>query len=44
MFSFIRSLTPIQYNTKKRAQVFLFAHIFYFTYKLKHLRIQLIQN
>jgi len=32
---------PIQSNVNKRAQVFLFARIFYnvtFTYKLKHLR------
>ena len=38
---------PIQSNVNKRAQVFLFAHIFYnitFTYKLKHLRFQLTRN
>ena len=38
---------PIQSNVNKRAQVFLFARIFYnitFTYKLKHLRFQLTRN
>ena len=38
---------PIQSNVNKRAQVFLFARIFYnitFTYKLKHFRFQLTRN
>ena len=38
---------PIQSSVNKRAQVFLFARIFYnitFTYKLKHLRFQLTRN
>jgi len=38
---------PIQSNVNKRAQVFLFARIFYtitFTYKLKYLRFQLTRN
>ena len=36
---------PIQSNANKRAQVFLFARIFYnITYKLKHLCFQLTQN
>ena len=35
---------PIQSNANKRAQVFLFARIFYITYKLKHLRFQLTRN
>ena len=37
----IVSICPIQSSVNKRAQVFLFARIFYnntFTYKLKHLR------
>jgi len=37
----------LQSNVNKRAQVFLFARIFYnitFTYKLKHLRFQLTRN
>ena len=40
-------LQSIQSNANKRAQVFLFARIFYnitFAYKLKHLRFQLTQN
>ena len=40
-------MNPIQSNVNKRAQVFLFARIFYnitFTYKLKHLRFQLTRN
>ena len=36
---------PIQSNTNKRAQVFIFARIFYnITYELKHLRFQLTRN
>ena len=36
---------PIQSNVNKRAQVFLFARIFYnITYKLKHLRFHLTRN
>jgi len=38
---------PIQSNVNKRAQVFLFARIFYnitFTYKLKHVRFQLTRS
>jgi len=36
---------PIQSNANKRAQVFLFARIFYnITYKLKHPRFQLTRN
>ena len=35
----------IQSNANKRAQLFLFARIFYnITYKLKHLRFQLTGN
>jgi len=40
-------LQSIQSNANKRAQVFLFARIFYnitFAYKLKHLRFQLTRN
>ena len=36
---------PIQSNANKRAQVFLFARIFYnIAYELKHLRFQLTRN
>ena len=36
---------PIKSNANKRAQVFLFARIFYnITYKLKHLRFQLTRH
>ena len=39
------SSKPIQSNVNKRAQVFLFARIFYnITYKLKHIRFQLTRN
>jgi len=35
---------PIEFNTNKLAQVFIFARIFYIAYKLKHLRFQLTRN
>jgi len=36
---------PTQSNANKRAQVYLFARIFYnITYKLKHLQFQLTRN
>jgi len=44
LFQYAYGQYPIQSNVNKRAQVFLFARIFYnitFTYKLKHLRFQL---
>ena len=45
--NYLHTIYPIQFNVNNRAQVFLFARIFYnitFTYKLKHLRFQLTRN
>ena len=42
---FIIIIIIIQSNVNKRAQVFLFARIFYnIAYKLKHFRFQLTRN